>query len=322
MKNRKLLYMVMIFLFVSVVFSGCAQKSADQAQEPVRIATLNGPTGIGMVQLMDMPEKYEVSVYQSPDEVAGKIVSGEVDIAAVPVNMGAILYNKTYGQVKAISPVTKGMLYILSNGGKEITSIKDLAGREILAAAKGSTPEFILDKLLLYNGIDPDSVPVKWMSNHADVSSTLIANPGSVAMLPEPFATIAKNKGDGVSVALDLNGEWLDMSGSPPTMSVLIAQKSFIEEHPEDLAAFINDYKASVAFVNGDSDEAAALVAEKGFIADADIAKEVIPRCNIVFYDDPAEGKAIMESFYAILFEIDQKSLGGALPDADFYYQE
>ena len=306
-------------LILAGALSGCGN---GPEHEKIRVAVINGPSGIGMAQLLDMPEKYDVSVYQSPDEVAGKVVSGEVDIAAVPVNMGAVLYNRTEGQVVAVSPLTKGMLFIVQNGGEKITAIDDLTGKEILAAAKGSTLEFILQKLFTEHGLSSAMENVSWMANHADVSSTLLSGENTIAMLPEPFVTVVKNKGANVEIALDLNDEWLKATGGALTMTVLIAQRKFAEEKPDDLAAFLSDYKASVDFVNSGTEEAAALVSEKGFIADLDTAKDAIPRCNIVFYEDPEESKTILSDFYSVLFEIDPKSVGGALPDEEFYYSQ
>ena len=151
-------------VFLIVVFApalaGCGQggQPGDPGQEGqpgqgarqgiTRVAVINGPSGIGMVTLLDMPEKYNVSVYQSPDEVAGKVISGEVDIAALPVNLGAVIYNRTEGGVVALNAITKGNLYIVGHGDESIKSMRSLVGAEILAAGKGSTPEFILTKLL------------------------------------------------------------------------------------------------------------------------------------------------------------------------------
>jgi NitT/TauT family transport system substrate-binding protein len=236
--------------------------------------------------------------------------------------MGAILYNKTEGQVVCVSPVTKGVLYIVQNGGARITSFADLNGREILAAAKGSTPEFILNRLMEENGIDPEAAKVRWMANHTDVSSTLLAGEGTIAMLPEPFVTVALKKGSGAAVAFDLNEEWLKATGYPLSMSVLVVQKSFADGRKDALAGFLKDYKTSVDFINGNTEDAAALLSEKGFIADKDVAREAIPRCNIVFYEDAAESRAMLDSLYAVLYETDPKSVGGRLPDAEFYYQE
>ncbi|MBD4337256.1 ABC transporter substrate-binding protein, partial [Xanthomonas citri pv. citri] len=83
----------------------------------------------------------------SPDEVTGGLISGELDIAAVPVNLGAVLFNKTDGQILTAAVNTLGVLYVVENGNS-VQSIADLAGRKILAAGQGSTPEYILNYIL------------------------------------------------------------------------------------------------------------------------------------------------------------------------------
>ena len=283
---------------------------------------LNGPTGIGAAKLMDNPA-YEISVYQSPDEITGKIITGETDAAAVPANLAAALYNRTEGQIVTLGPIALGVLYIVQNVDDEsevISSISDLNGQTILAGGRGSTAEHILDKLLRSAGLVIDSdITIEWFSNHSDVNAALIARPGSIAMIPEPFVSVAKSRSENVKVVLDLNEEWRLAAGSELTMSVLIAQKDFVQNKNEMAEALLLDYKESIDFVNN-SPDAAALISEKGFIPDAEIAKQAIPGCNLVFFENRQEGASLLKAFYEILFEIEPRSIGGSLPDENFYY--
>ncbi|HZK87877.1 MAG TPA: hypothetical protein VFC27_01885, partial [Anaerovoracaceae bacterium] len=101
---------------------------------------------------------------------------------------------------------------------------------------------------------------------------------------------------------------------------VLIAQKSFVEEREADLAIFLKDYAASVDFVNSDAKASASLVSEYGIIPDALIAEKAIPQCNIVFIS-AQDGKADLVSFYKIISAMDPKSIGGTMPDENFYFE-
>ncbi len=99
--------------------AGCSNSTTSQQTQKfkIKVAALKGPTGIGMVKLMeDNKSDYDISIYNSPDQIVSKIVSGEVDIAAVPSNLAAVLYNKTNGKVKLAGINTLGMLYIVENG--------------------------------------------------------------------------------------------------------------------------------------------------------------------------------------------------------------
>ena len=131
--------------------TGAAQSSSPVAQNvTLNVAALKGPTGIGMVKLMKdakdgtTANKYNFTLAGAPDEITAKFASGEFDIAAVPVNLAAALYNKTKGNAQVMAINTLGVLYILENGNS-IHSIADLKGKTIYATGKGATPEYILN---------------------------------------------------------------------------------------------------------------------------------------------------------------------------------
>ena len=345
-KNKTILITITIILALALIISGCTPNNAPNApannvqdsetqngeQEnvegialpdtPINVAVLNGPTGIGAVKLMDNPA-YNVSVYQSPAEMIGRIVTGEVEVAAVPANLAATLYNRTDGQIVALGPIALGVLFIAQNVDDEsmvISSINDLAGRTILAGGRGSTTEHILKKLLQSNGLDIDSdVNMEWFLNHSEVNASLVTRPGAIAMIPEPFVSIAMDNNEDVRMVLDLNEAWREATGGELTMSVLIAQVSFVEQNPDWVQMLLSDFQESIYFVNN-SPEAPYLVAEKGFIPNVDIARKAIPGCNLVFFEDRQRGASLLRAFLEILYEIDAESIGGNLPNETFYY--
>ena len=316
--------MLVVTLIFVLALTGCQpaevpEDTPDVVSEPIVIAALNGPTGMGMVQLMDQTDKYAITTYQAPDEVSGKIITGEVDLACVPSNLAAVLYNKTQGQIVAISVETLGVLYLVENGGETIQSIADLAGKTVYGSGKGGSPEYILQKLLNEAGLT--DVTIEWMANHSDVASTLMANQGSIALLPEPFVTVVTSKNPALRVAVDLNEGWVEATGLDLPMGVLVATKSFVEERGDDLTIFLKDYRASVDFVNNNPEEAGAAISQWGFIADPTVATKAIPGSNIVLYEeDTSVSKEMLESFFGVLFEMNPASIGGAMPDEGLYY--
>lgn len=289
---KKILALIMS---ISLVFAMTACGGMDTHE--INIAALNGPTGIGMVQLMD---DYNVEVYQSPTDVAAKVLNGDCDIAALPSNMAAVLYNKTKGQVVCIGTIALGNLYIMQNGKAK--------GDTILASGEGGTPEYVLKKVM-------PNAKVKWLASHADVVQEFLKTDGALAMLPEPFVTMAMAKGENVKVVTDLNEEWNNAVGTDLPMGVLVATKEFAEEHSKDIARFLEAYQKSVDFVN-DAENSAQLVTEKGFFPDEKLAEKAIPGCKITLNTD----EKILDSFYKELFKLNPKSIGGKLPDEEFYY--
>ncbi len=323
MKNlKKIVAIAMVLVLALGMCVGCGEKVPTTVTEVVNIGALNGPTGMGMVKMMDQTDKYNITTYQAPTDVVAKITKGEIDVAAVPSNLAATLYNKTNGDITAITPITLGVLYIMDNG-YGITEVEDLKGLTIVASGQGGTPEYVLQKVLEDAGLTIyEDVQVQWLANHSEVVTKLISTPGTLAMVPEPFVSTALAASQQVRDAFDMNELWKDATGEELPMGVLIAKKSFVEEREQDLTVLLNDLKASVDFVNESPEDAAKLIVEKGFMGKVEIAVKAIPNCNIVAYvgDDVEAGRAILKTFNETLFDMNKAAIGGKLPNEDLYY--
>lgn len=327
-------------LLLALSLTACGQKTeepAPQEETPVqetpaedpittRIAALKGPTAMGMVKLMsDDPQSangpmYDFTLAGAADEVTPALIKGDLDMACVPANLASVLYNKTEGQIVTLAVNTLGVLYVVENGNA-VTSMADLAGKTIVAAGKGSTPEYALRYLLSENGIDPDTdVVIDWKSEHAECVAALASGAATIALLPQPFVTVAQAKIDGLRMALDLTAEWdaLD-NGSGMITGVVVARKAFTEEHPTAVEAFLADYAESVAWVNENTADAAALISQYGIIETAPVAEKALPHCNIVCITG-SEMQAKLSGYLQVLFDAEPSSVGGALPGDDFYY--
>lgn len=290
------------------------------------VAALKGPTAMGLVKLMKDAETgetlandYTFSLAASADEVTPKLIQGELDMACVPANLAAVLYQKTEGQIVTLAVNTLGVLYIVENGNT-VNSIADLAGKTIVAAGKGSTPEYALRYLLAENGLDPDSdVIIDWKSEHAECVTALATGGATIALLPQPFVTVAQSKLMDLQVRLDLRAEWDALeNGSSLVTGVIVARRDVVEESPAAVSAFLEDYAASVEWVNANVAEAAALIGEYG-IVDAAVAEKALPHCNITCITG-ADMAEKLSGYLSVLFDQNPASVGGALPENDFYF--
>ena len=227
---------LVLALALTLALASCGQQET-QTEEPEEVtgesysvAALKGPTAMGLVKLMhdaesgaELTNDYTFTLAASADEVSPKLMQGELDIACVPANLAAVLYQKTGGEIVTLGINTLGVLYIVENGNA-VTSMADLAGKTIVASGKGSTPEYALRYLLRENGVDPDGgVVIDWKSEHSECVSALATGAATIAMLPQPFVTVAQSKLQDLRVALDLTQEWdaLDngsalLTGPPP----------------------------------------------------------------------------------------------------------
>jgi NitT/TauT family transport system substrate-binding protein len=290
-----------------------------------RIGGLTGATSIGMVKLMEdaangaSKNKYEFTITGSADELTPKLIQGELDIAAIPANLVSVLYNNTEGKIKMLAVNTLGVLYIVTKGA-DIGSVADLKGKTIYATAKGSVPEYVLRYILSSNGIDPDKdVVIEFKSEPSEVVALMASGEASVAMLPQPYVTVAAGQVEGLAVALDMTEEWNKLgNGSTLITGALAVRSEFAAQYPEQLAAFLEEYKASTEYVNANVEEAARLV-EKYGIFKAAVAAKAIPYCNIT-YIAGEDMKAPVSGYLKVLFDQNPKAVGGSLPGEDFYY--
>lgn len=307
------------------------EAKAVQTEEKttINLAALKGPTALGMLDLLERNEQdkaanhYEVTLAGAPDELVGKIISGELDIAAVPTNLAATLYQKTEGEVQLAALNTMGVLYLLETGDT-IHSVADLKGKTVYATGQGATPEYALNLVLEKNGLTPgEDVTVIYKEEHAEIAPLLASGEAQIALLPQPFVTAVLNQNEKVRVALDLTEEWDKATNgeSGLTMGCIVVRKEFAEQNKEAMNRFLDEYRQSVQTVNSEEGlEHAAQLAEQYDIMKAAVAKQAIPECNLV-YKDGEEMKQTAQGFLQVLFEANPKSVGGALPDENFYYQ-
>lgn len=291
---------------------------------PINVLALKGPTGIGMVQMMDQNDgTYAFTLAGAPDEAVAAVASGSADIAAVPTNLAATLYNKTSGNVQLLALNTLGVLHILE-AGESIQSVEDLAGRTLYATGQGSTPEYVLNYILSQYGLT-DQVTVEYKAEHSELATLAAAGEVDLVMLPEPNVTSVLMNNADFREALDVTelfsqaAEKAGQGGTVLSMGCVIVRRDFAEQNPEAVSAFMDAYAASVAFVNADVEAASALVEAQGILPKAAVAARAIPNCHIVFIEGE-EMKAQIEPFFQMLYDANPASVGGALPGEDFYY--
>ena len=192
------------------------EKPVEESTEKtkVNLAALSGPTALGMLELLEQNEKgeaandYQVTLATAPDEVVAKVVSGELDIAAVPTNVAATLYNKTQGGVQLAALNTMGVLYIVE-AGESIQSVADLKGKTIYSTGQGSTPEYALNLVLEKNGLTVgEDVTVVYKTDNSEIAPLLASGEAQVALLPQPFVTSVMGQNETLRVALDMTEEW------------------------------------------------------------------------------------------------------------------
>lgn len=351
---KKTLSLLMAFAVAAAVLSGCAkggaestqattsasetestsetEKETSEAQKPadnytLKIGSLKGPTSMGLVKLMDQSEKgnakgsYDFTMVTAADELLGKIVSKELDVALVPANMASIIYNKTNHEVTVLDINTLGVLYGVS-ADDSIKTAADLKGKTVYLTGKGTTPDYALQHVLKASGLTSDDVTLEYKSEAAEVVSILKEKPDAVGLLPQPFVTAAMAQNDSLKMVLDLTKEWdatAGENGGSLVTGVTICRNDVIKDHGDAIDTFLAEHKESAEFANANVAETAALVAAAGIIEKAPVAEKAIPYCSITYVDGDRM-KSLLSGYLKVLFDMEPSSVGGTLPADDFYY--
>lgn len=316
--------------------TGSESTPALDTETEIRISVLSGTTGMGIAPLMksvsngNEPLNYKISIANAADQIAPGIIKGTVDIAAVPTNLAATLYNKTKGQIKVLCANTKGVLYVVSSD-PSVTKIADLKGKTVYVPGQGTNPEFLLRHVIESNGMTVGTdvtFDYTYTSPDALMGAAAATDKVKIALLPEPKVSIACDKSKELKPVIDITAEWNKINpASPLYQGCIIVRSAFLESHPNEVKEFLRRYEQSINEVNTNPEAAAKIIAELGIIAEnADaaynefIAKTTIPSCNLC-YVSGAELESALSGLYEILFNITPSAVGGAVPDSGIYYK-
>ena len=328
MTHLRKLTAVLLAVIMVFALAACGQKDDTAAVDKdltVNVVALNGTTGFGMAKLMSDSKagttalSYNFTVETDPSNATAALVNGTADIAALPTNAAAALYNKTDGAVQVLALNTRGVLYVVTDGTENITSFADLRGKNVYVPVQN--PTFIFQYLCEKNGltVGTDITIDNTYAQPAELNTALASGEVHIAVLPEPMVTIARAANPALTVALDLTAEWDKVADTQLITGVTVVRKEYAEEHPDVVAAFLADYAQSVNAANTDLDGTAALCEEQGVVAKAAIAKKALPNCNIVCLTGD-ELKTNASAYLQVLFDADPKAVGGAMPGDDFYW--
>lgn len=328
-------------------------KAGDKDEAPVRVASLKGPTSMGLVAFMqkagqlsadaageargdaqgdaqdaileDSQEKlvhaYDFQMMTAADQIMPAMLKGEIDIALLPANAASVLYAKSKGAVRCLNINTLGVLSVVT-GDPSVRAFEDLAGRTVYLTGKGTTPEYVMNFLLDAAGIE-GSVALEFKSEPAEVVSVLAADAQAVGVLPQPFVTAAQVKNTALAAPVDLTQTWERLAGGTGSQlltGVTVARAEFADKRPDAVDEFMRQQSQSVDAVNADPAAAAKLVVAAGIVEAEPVAAKAIPACHLTCIEG-AQMHDALEGYLDVLYSADPASVGGAMPGDDFYYQ-
>jgi NitT/TauT family transport system substrate-binding protein len=312
--------------FLAILGFLCLGYAAAQtsAVNGLTVYGIRGPSAVGMIRLFENPPllprgTVKMEALAQADLMAAKFIAGEAKVGILPPNVAAKIAS-TGKPIQVAAVVGTGMLSLLS-GDEEVRRIEDLRGKTVEVAGQGATPDYVFRRILLSKGLNPDrDLRLGYALAYPEIAQSLIAGRISTALLPEPFATMARTGRPGLRKIGDIQAEWAAANGGRGNypMTVLVVDADFAKAEPGIIRAILYAYQSSIEWVGAHPAEAGVLVEKHDLGLRAAVVREAIPQSNYVFI--PArEARESLETLFRAFLEFAPSSIGGALPPDSFY---
>ena len=252
----------------------------------------------------------------SLQDLQKKLEEQEIDIAFLPINAAAVVYNKTKGAYKIAAVNTVPEFWLLE-AGDSIETLSDLLHQPVYSCSAERETYYMLQYLQTVNNTE---FGVTYFGGPDKVISGL--NDGSIryAVLCEPYATIAAEKCPNVRKAVNLGEEWKKCGAPDAIDTVVLISKNLIYGYKSAVDLFMSEYQETVGAVNDGTDDFAKFAVGQGLFENADIASKALGNCSFV----SVTGYDIRKSyspFMKKLFEINNNSFGKKMPDNSIFYE-
>lgn len=318
--NKTIISLLTVMILSLMVWAGVGNGASQPA---VRIAGLSGVSGLAMVKLIEEPfigdRPISHSILKSPDLLTGKVITGEIDIAALPINTAAILYNKG-APIQIASVIGWGVMYLV--GDAKVKDWADLKGQTVLVPAKGAVPDLLLRYMLTKNGLNPErDLTIQYIGSPVELAQLTASGVASLAVLPEPWVTEAMERNPKVRVLLDFQREWqrIEEQGQTYPQTCIVVNTKFADSNREFIRLYLQELDGAIGWINRNP-EPAGVLAEKHVQISANAVRKGLPRCNLRF-ENALKARSEIDRFLLRLSELAPNAIGGKLPDEKFYYQ-
>lgn len=311
---------ILLGLFFLLLGASCQRAETNGKQ--LVIASLRGPSSVGMLHFIDSVSRMEnadidIQIYDEPLQVRKLMLDGSADFAVLPTTMAALLYNKGMDyRVKAV-PMW-GTLYLCGND-TTIQCWDDLRGKKVYLMAKGMTPDVLFQFLLTQNGLAPyQDVDLDYrFPTHIDLANATMAGRADLSVISEPYLSMALLKNPSLHILFDLDAEWNKVKGVPLAETAFLCRGN-LAETKQRIDRIVGAYATSVDWVNAHPAEAAHLAVQYNIIPDSLAAFNSIPRSNLnVVRTD--EVRQDLKDYLQVFFDMDAQIIGGQMPNESFY---
>jgi len=311
---------------------GCSPKTNNESQKEQTTTTKEisvvSPDGLPAISIAKIAKENPTikdgynttySVINTTEALSTTVMKQEPDIAIVPSNMAALVYNKT-GNYQIAGTTGMGSFYLVSS--EDIKDFNDLVGKEVGNIGKGLTPDITVQAILKEKGINSSDINFTYVNSATDIVPLLATGKITTGFVPEPALTALMAKNPNLKISINLNDAWKETFNSPqgyPQATVII-KKDLIDNDKEYVSEFLKSLSDSIDWANKNTDKAGQYASEIGVTTDANVISKSLARANLKYIpikdmiDD-------YNNYYQKLFDFNAKTVGGKLPDEGIYFK-
>lgn len=289
--------------------------------ETIKVVTPDGLPALSLVNMMDTKKidniQLNYKVEKMSDALIVDMLKREGDIAIVPSNFSAQLYNKKLGY-KILGTIGWGSFYVVSRDN--INSLEELKGKEVYTFGKGLTPDLIFQSILEKKGINKNSIKINYLSSGNEVASLYLGKKVDTIVIPEPMLSKVLSKSPTSTIVANLNDEWKNITNSDLgyPQSTLVIKEEIYETNPKFVKEFINKLTESISKLYKNSGETVENVKRNSLSIDTSVLNKVLTRANI-FYTPIIDCKEEYNNYFKILELTNKKVIGGKLLDEEIF---
>ena len=289
--------------------------------ETIKVVTPDGLPALSLVNMMDTKKidniQLNYKVEKMSDALIVDMLKREGDIAIVPSNFSAQLYNKKLGY-KILGTIGWGSFYVVSRDN--INSLEEFKGKEVYTFGKGLTPDLIFQSILKKKGINKNSIKINYLSSGNEVASLYLGKKVDTIVIPEPMLSKVLSKSPTSTIVANLNDEWKNITNSDLgyPQSTLVIKEEIYEINPKFVKEFINKLTESISKLYKNSGETVENVKRNSLSIDTSVLDKVLTRANI-FYTPIIDCKEEYNNYFKILELTNKKVIGGKLPDEEIF---
>ena len=316
---KKISTLILTIILV-VNLTGCS------LSKDVRVKTYNGLPAISICKLIKEEEnikssyKTSYTIESNENKLAESLNKKEVDIALVPTDMAAKVYNKN-SSYQIFASIGQGSYYLVTSDPEVRGFNSTLINKEIAIAGESSMTDNIVKAILKKNNIDETLVKFKYTNTVPELVKTLTLGEIYTGIVPETSLTSLLYKHSGLKILASTNDAYentFDISEGYPQFSVIV-RKDFAKNNKEYVNKFLFKLKESIEFVNNNPLQAGAYGEELKIPIKPQILSKAIKRCNLKFIEID-KFKQNYEYFFDILYNYNNEAVGGTVPDESIYH--